>query len=151
TLPLLSAWLQRQSSDAGRWSARFYSVNSLGAVFGAWLAGFILIRSLGVDSTLEMTAMVNLLVGLTAIALSRFRQMDSQTSAQIAEESNPAASWPGARIISWLTLLAATTGAISMGLEVLASRSLSLIFGASVQAFAVVLMAFILGIGLGSA
>jgi len=38
-----------------------------------------------------------------------------------------------------------------MGLEVLASRSLTLIFGASVQAFAAVLMAFILGIGLGSA
>src|SRR2546426_6263510 len=35
TLPLLSAWLQKQSSDAGRWSARFYSINSLGAVLGA--------------------------------------------------------------------------------------------------------------------
>jgi len=38
-----------------------------------------------------------------------------------------------------------------MGLEVLASRSLALIFGSSVQSFAMVLMAFILGIGLGSA
>ena len=33
----------------------------------------------------------------------------------------------------------------------IASRSLALIFGASLQAFAVVLMAFILGIGAGSA
>jgi predicted membrane-bound spermidine synthase len=38
-----------------------------------------------------------------------------------------------------------------MGLEVLASRSLAMIFGSSLQSFAVVLMAFILGIGLGSA
>ena len=38
-----------------------------------------------------------------------------------------------------------------MGLEVLASRCLALIFGSSLQAFAIVLMAFILGIGLGSA
>ena len=37
-----------------------------------------------------------------------------------------------------------------MGLEVLASRGLSLIFGSSLQSFAIVLMAFILGIGLGS-
>jgi spermidine synthase len=37
-----------------------------------------------------------------------------------------------------------------MGLEVLASRSLALIFGSSLQSFAVVLMAFILGIGFGS-
>ena len=36
-----------------------------------------------------------------------------------------------------------------MGMEVLASRSLAMIFG-SLQSFAVVLMAFILGIGLGS-
>jgi len=40
---------------------------------------------------------------------------------------------------------------VSMGLEVLASRSLALIFGSSLQSFAIVLMAFILGIGLGSA
>ena len=38
-----------------------------------------------------------------------------------------------------------------MGLEVLSSRSLALIFGSSLQTFAVVLIAFILGIGLGSA
>src|SRR5438046_8493265 len=38
-----------------------------------------------------------------------------------------------------------------MGLEVIASRSLVLIFGSSLQSFALVLMAFILGIGLGSA
>jgi predicted membrane-bound spermidine synthase len=38
-----------------------------------------------------------------------------------------------------------------MGLEILASRSLALIFGSSLQSFAIVLMSFILGIGLGSA
>src|ERR1043165_5147148 len=47
TLPLLAAWLQKQSDDAGRWSARFYSINSLGAVFGAGMAGFFLVRALG--------------------------------------------------------------------------------------------------------
>src|SRR5262249_38955129 len=46
---------------------------------------------------------------------------------------------------------AAITGGVSMGLEVLASRSMALIFGSSLQAFAIVLMAFILGIGAGSA
>ena len=39
--------------------------------------------------------------------------------------------------------MVAITGAVSMGLEVLASRALTLIFGASVQAFATVLMAFL--------
>ena len=57
TLPLLAAWLQRESSDAGRWSARFYSVNSLGAVFGAGMAGFFLVQSLGMVSSLQVTSM----------------------------------------------------------------------------------------------
>ena len=43
------------------------------------------------------------------------------------------------------------TGAVSMGFEVLSSRSLALIFGPSLQSFAMVLISFILGIGLGSA
>src|SRR6185369_6814798 len=120
TLPLLAAWLQRQSDDAGRWSARFYSINSLGAVCGACLAGFYLLRELGLESSVQMTALANVLIGFTAIGLGS------------------------------VALIVALTGGVSMGLEVLASRSLSLIFGASVQAFAIVLMAFILGIGLGS-
>src|SRR5665213_3683669 len=44
TLPLLVAWLQKFYTDAGRRSARFYSVNSLGAVVGATLAGFWLVE-----------------------------------------------------------------------------------------------------------
>ena len=47
-------------------------------------------------------------------------------------------------------LWVAISGGVSMGLEVLASRSLALLFGSSLQAFATVLMAFILGISLGS-
>jgi len=55
-----------------------------------------------------------------------------------------------APVVRSACMLVAVTGAVSMGLELLASRCLSLIFGASLQAFAVVLIAFILGIGLGS-
>lgn len=151
TLPLLSAWLQKQSNDAGRWSARFYSTNSLGAVFGAWFAGFILIRSIGMVSTLQMTALANVLLGFTAIAIAR----RSQTSADSLTDSSATVAAgdtdSNTKTLFWITAMVAITGGVSMGLEVLASRSLTLIFGASVQAFATVLMAFILGIGLGGA
>ena len=71
TLPLLAAWLQKESDDAGRRSARFYSTNSLGAVFGSFLAGFVLIRELGMVSALQMTALANFFVGLIALGLAR--------------------------------------------------------------------------------
>ena len=146
TLPLLAAWLQRQTTDAGRWSARFYSINSLGAVFGAGMAGFYLVRALGMVSSLQMTALVNLLVGLTAVGLARRQREMVRTEMATAPSSGPASN-----TFRWSCALVALTGGVSMGLEVLASRSLVLILGASLQAFSIVLMAFILGIGLGSA
>ena len=153
TLPLLAAWLQRQSDDAGRWSARFYSTNSLGAVCGSFVAGFLLIRNLGLVSSLQITALVNVLVGLAAVGLGRAQGEEAKpkSAAAVAGENRAAATGENSSAMRWATLLVALTGAVSMGLEVLASRSLTLIFGASLQAFAVVLMAFILGIGAGSA
>lgn len=151
TLPLLAAWLQKQSNDAGRWSARFYSVNSLGAVFGSFVAGFFLIRSLGLVSALQITALANVIVGIAAIALSRKLAEVPAVTTPAPAMVEPTASGQNVMPMRWAALLVALTGAVSMGLEVLASRSLTLIFGASLQAFAVVLMAFILGIGLGGA
>jgi predicted membrane-bound spermidine synthase len=148
TLPLLAAWLQHFSPDAGRRSARFYSVNCLGAVVGAGLAGFWLVQNLGMISALQMTALVNVLVGASAMLLSRrFQRHPPAVASKPAVE--PEATL--ASTIQWAGAIVALTGAVSMGLEVLASRSLAMIFGSSLQSFAVVLMAFILGIGLGSA
>jgi predicted membrane-bound spermidine synthase len=149
TLPLLAAWLQKYSSDAGRRSALFYSVNSLGAVVGAGLAGFWLVQNLGLVSSLQMTAMVNVIIGATAGWLSRSQLIGIARPAEpVVTTADGVAS---SRTWRWACAIVAMTGAGSMGLEVLASRSLAMIFGSSLQSFAVVLMAFILGIGLGSA
>jgi len=148
TLPLLAAWLQKSSLDAGRRSARFYSVNSLGAVAGAAGAGFWLVQSYGMIRTLQITAAINVLVGVSAILLSRPVETEPQTAPTPDQPIEPADS---AEWTHGAGLLVACTGAVSMGLELLASRSLALIFGSSLQSFAVVLIAFILGIGLGSA
>ncbi|MGB7769488.1 MAG: fused MFS/spermidine synthase [Verrucomicrobiia bacterium] len=151
TLPLLASWLQRFYSDAGRRSARFYSVNSLGAVLGAALAGFFLVQTYGVAATLRIAATVNLIVGVTAILLSRYALPQKPPAAESspAPAAGPEAATPGT--LRWAGLIVATTGAVSMGFEVLASRSLAMIFGSSLQSFAVVLISFILGIGLGAA
>lgn len=162
TLPLIAAWLHRQSADAGRASARFYAINSLGAVAGSGIAGFYLVQTVGLVSSLQVTALFNLLIGVTAVAIGRTHPLpapvapaDTQPSTDTSSKAarspdaqlDPAAK---AKLLRVGSLVVATTGAVSMGLEVLASRSLVLIFGASLQAFAIVLMAFILGIGLGS-
>ena len=147
TLPLLAAWLQRASLDAGRASARFYSVNSLGAVTGSGLAGFWLVRNHGLEASLLLTAFVNVLVGGAAVLIGRSDPIDQPTPAKTTSPV-PTLTPAMMRRAGWIVAIA---GAVSMGLEVLSARSLALIFGSSLQAFAIVLMAFILGIGLGSA
>ncbi len=153
TFPLLAAWLQRSTSDAGRRSARFYSVNSLGAVCGAGVSGFWLVEWLGLCATMDVSALVNVIIGLIAISVGR-TQSAHVPATERTPETNPVR--PGqpeasADVFRRACIIVALTGAVSMGLEVLASRCLCLIFGASLQVFAIVLMAFILGIGIGSA
>ena len=151
TLPLLAAWLQKSTTDAGRRSARFYSTNSLGAVCGAGLAGFVLVRAMGLPVTMQMTALVNVIIGFVAVGLARRQGNLPPSAAQASPNVGTAQSQNEAAIFRWSCVMVTFTGAVSMGLEVLATRCLSLIFGASLQSFAIVLMAFILGIGIGSA
>ena len=82
TLPLMAAWLQKSTDDPGRRSARFYSVNSLGAVCGAALAGFFLVQHFGMIATLYLTATVNIVIGLAAMLIGRDQQSEvsDQTS-----------------------------------------------------------------------
>ena len=149
TLPLIGAWLQKFSGDAGRRSAWFYSINSLGAVAGAGLAGFWLIQNVGLVCTLQITGLANVIIGVTAAWISQSQNQifprEDQRPTEVSGEPTAGLNWRLSCMVVGLT------GAVSMALEVLASRSLAMIFGSSLQSFAVVLMAFILGIGLGSA
>jgi predicted membrane-bound spermidine synthase len=149
TLPLVAAWLQKFSNDAGRRSALFYAINSLGAVTGAGIAGFWLVQNLGLVATLQLTGLVNVLIGATAGWLGTKQTFTPESPL----ETKPGVSVETSSPLGWrlACFVVALTGAVSMALEVLASRSLAMIFGSSLQSFAVVLMAFILGIGLGSA
>src|SRR5579885_1161677 len=78
TLPVLAAWLQQSTAEGGRWSARFYSVNSLGAVVGAGAAGFWLIPRHGLPFTLNVAALVNGLIGVAVVALAVGRRPAAQ-------------------------------------------------------------------------
>jgi predicted membrane-bound spermidine synthase len=96
---------------------------------------------------------VNVIIGLAAIAIGRMQSAQVPTPSQSVTSPRPTSSQSqaDANLFRRACIMVALTGAVSMGLEVLASRCLCLIFGASLQVFAIVLMAFILGISFGSA
>ena len=139
TLPLLSRFTTQRLESMGRDLGRLYALNTLGAALGAALTGFLLVPSLGVQTTLWAAAGANLLIGALAFALA-----DAPSANAPADEPAPSR---GDLAALWALGL---TGFASMIYEVSWTRTLSLLIGSSVYAFTLMLVAFICGLGLGS-
>lgn len=73
TFPIVSKICVKQFEMLSRDIGIIYSINTLGAVVGAFLAGFVLIPLFGITITLIIAAVVNLCIGLLLINCSKFR------------------------------------------------------------------------------
>ncbi|HEV8264335.1 MAG TPA: fused MFS/spermidine synthase [Gemmatimonadales bacterium] len=148
TLPILTrAFMGDDRARLKTSLARLYGLNTLGAVVGTALAGFVLIEHVGVRASLWITAATNLALGAAAIALAK-------PLAPVAEAPAPP---PVARAVAGdplrtlaLILLGATAFA-SLLEEIAWTRVLVMIVGGSTYAFTLILLVFLLGIGIGSA
>jgi len=150
TLPILTKFVSRKISDSGKDVAVLYYINSFGAVIGTGLAGFFLIRKYGVESTVWMAALFNILIGLAAMAISKSvkKNVQPKTKAAAKEDSNQQIYSESAIRIAVYTALAA--GFIAMLYELAWIRLLSNILGSTTYSFTLMLIAFISGIALGS-
>lgn len=133
TLPVLVRFAGEDRPDA---VGTLYATNTAGAVFGTWLVGFWLLPLLGVRDTTLAAALANL--GLAALALTLDRSAPPRPVPPAAEDRD-----------AKLLVVALMTGFSSLALEVAWFRLLSLVLGASVYAFTVMLLAFLAGIALG--
>lgn len=134
TLPALARSIQSASRIG-----LIYSANIGGAVFGCLLSGFYLLRQYDVNTATYIAAAVNVLVGAVAFALSvTLRSRDEAT---------------GARGLSNATVIhvaIALSGFCALGSEAIWTRTLGLLFGASVYTLSLILAVFLTGLGLGS-
>ncbi len=146
SLPVLARAVAGDEDRIGGEVGGLYAVNTFGAVVGTFVAGFLAIPGIGVQSTLRATAAVNLAVGIVAIALARGRRRLPARTVETPRRSAPTAA--GTRL-----LLAAfgISGFCAMVLEVAWTRALALVLGSSVYAFSLMLLAFLLGLASGSA
>jgi spermidine synthase len=142
TLPLLARFATTHTEEAGEKVGRLYGANTIGAVLGTGLAGFVLLPKLGLSTTTWVTAGGNLLLCIGATALARtVGELDAGPS----QEEESTGSWQ----ISSLALVAMLAGMASLMHEVAWFRVFSLILGASAYAFTIMLLSFLLGIGIG--
>jgi spermidine synthase len=149
TLPALSRFVTNASDGVARRVSILYALNTFGAVAGTLAAAFGLLPGFGVTRTIGIAASVSALVGLVAYLVDR------REGAAGASVPAPAAS-VRARVtlsaeVQWLALVGAgVSGFCALGYEVLWTRMLTLVVGTSVYSFAIMLTAFLAGIGLGS-
>lgn len=92
TLPLLSRFVTSSLDIVGKRVGTLYSVNTLGAVAGATLAGFLFLPALGLSKTTILAAVINLLLCATVVSVSpKLERKGREPADQASGEPEPAA------------------------------------------------------------
>jgi spermidine synthase len=144
TLPAVARWVQATPAGVS-WLGFFYGGNIVGAVFGCLIAGFYLLRLYDVAVATYAAVALNVIVALAGLALARVTAYtptaEDDRSAPllvIPKESRP------------VLLAIALSGATALGAEVIWTRLLSLLLGATTYTFSLILAAVLVGLGIGS-
>lgn len=145
TLPLLSRAVIDKEGTVGLGAGALYAANTLGAVAGCVLAGFVLIPELGLWSTSVAAAIVNLTIGGLALAMGRNETV--AVPAPTPEEEHE----PMSPVVALVAIAYAVSGFTAMGYEILWTRALEHYTHNSTYAYTAILATFLLGLGAGSA
>ena len=161
TLPVLTRFASKRSGDIGARLSFLYGFNTLGAVVGTLLAGFVLLPKLSVNGTSAIAIATNAILGLACVFLGKKAVLSGVEGEGIAPVSidmggnvakdTGAEGTGGPAFPAWLVLWGiGISGFCALGYEVLWTRVLSMVVGASVYSFTVMLISFLTGIALGS-
>ena len=147
SLPVLARDIADDPDRIGGKVGALYALNTFGAVGGTFFAGFLAIPAIGVQTTLWLTAGVNVVIGIVAIAAGRGAGRPSSVAPTAPVAGRPRFE----RRTAVLLALFGLSGFGAMVLEVAWTRALSLVLGSSVYAFSLMLVAFLIGLAAGGA
>jgi spermidine synthase len=145
SLPVLTRHLVREDPDVGDRIARLYGLNTLGAVVGLLISGYLLIELIGLRDTTLVAVGLNLFAGGGAVIMSRVFG-----AAQAGPPPAAAARPPLQRRHRLLLAVTFTSGLVSLALEVLWTRMMLQSTGSSIYVFIAVVAVFLIGIAGGS-
>jgi spermidine synthase len=168
TLPILSRHFvkpdERTSrvTNIGATVGTLYAINTFGAVVGTFVGGFVLLPQAGVRATNYTAAATNLtLAAAVLLAARRARaaaaapdplSLDAAEPAPpepVAPEPDPFAATALQRRLALVAF--AISGGVAMIDQVLWTRSLAIVIGSSIYSFTLILLAFLIGLGVGAA
>jgi spermidine synthase len=143
TLPAMARWIGTTTAESVSWLGFFYGGNLAGAVLGALLAGFYLLRLFDMAVATYVASSINAGVALAALWLAAGAPWQS-FDAPRHRPAMPVVSAPSVYIA------VALSGLCALGAEVVWTRLLSLTLGPTVYNFSVILVVFLAGLGIGS-
>src|SRR4051795_5857608 len=141
TLPAISRWVET-TPEGVSWLGFFYGGNIAGAVAGSVLTGFYLLRVFDVSVATYVAVFINVIVALVGLAIAKATPYE-------AAESAPSGVTSAADSTSVYVVIA-LSGMTALAAEVIWTRQLSLLFGASTYTFSLILAVFLFGLGIGS-
>ncbi len=158
TLPILSRYLTNVRSDVVPFNVgALYTINTVGAVIGCFLSGFIFLPSIGVSPTVYIAAFLNLILASAVIFLAKANskvqvdtpeaKQDSRNLEELVAESEDIPL----ELIKLSMIAFAVSGFVALVFEVVWTRTLTLVFGSSTYAFSTMLTTFLIGLAIGSA
>jgi spermidine synthase len=148
TLPVLTRYLLPRGELIGVNLSTLYAVNTLGAVAGVLLTGFVLIGLFGLHPPVLMAAAGNGLIGVIAWLASRRADVAAAPEASAPAKTSAIESVSPAMYRLVLFGLG-LSGLTSFAYEIYWTRSLVFILGNSTYALTTMLSAFLTGIALG--
>ncbi|MBV9769341.1 MAG: fused MFS/spermidine synthase [Bryobacterales bacterium] len=148
SLPAIARWVETTPRGVS-WLGLLYSANVAGAVTGCVLAGFYLLRVHDMAYATYIAAAINIAVALLALAVARSAgRWTSQDSEERPEDRG--APIKRAPAVMFVYAAIAFSGLTALGAEVVWTRLLSLLLGATVYTFSIILAVFLTGLWMGS-
>jgi spermidine synthase len=145
SLPAIARWVETTPRGVS-WLGLLYSANVAGAVTGCVLAGFYLLRVHDMAYATYVAAAINVAVALLALGIAS-RTANWKGS---PENDEPGRHVQRAPAVLFVYAAIAFSGLTALGAEVVWTRLLSLLLGATVYTFSIILAVFLTGLWAGS-
>lgn len=152
TLPLLSKALIGPLEKAAETIGALYGLNTLGAALGAFITGWVLIRSFGFVTTLHIGAAINFFCAFGALLVLGYsksvpenEEMDYLYDSELTEYADTSSfSFP-----AWAAIYA-LSGFLALALEIIWFRLVGVMLRSTPFTFSTLLSIFLGGLGLGT-
>jgi spermidine synthase len=147
TLPAMARWVEATPQGAS-WLGLFYGGNIAGAVIGSLLTGFYLLRFHDSATATYVAVALNVIVALLSLRIAKAMPYHYGGVTHSRSVSDPAERPVAGAWAVYVTI--ALSGMTALAAEVVWTRLLALMFGATVYAFSLILATFLLGLGIGA-